>query len=169
MPRGAVVRAAVLLLALAAGCVGPSSEANSLVVEQEVRRLLLPFQTRRGLVCDELLIEITANFNEMVTRPAAVNTQSQRVTRRIGDGFVEYQWLNLVGTLESHFLFRIVGAEGHDVALNEFAALQSVRLRVLEEGALTFRISARGNVTVDEAGRQRDVQEFRIVDGRVEG
>ncbi len=162
------MRAAVLLLALAAGCVGPSSEANPLMVEQEVRRLLLPFQTRRGLVCDELLIEITANFNEMVTRPT-VNTQSQRLTQQIGDGFVEYQWLNLVGTLESHFLFRIVGAEGHDVALNEFAALQSVRLRVLEEGTLTFRITARGNVTVDEAGRQRNVQEFRIVDGRVEG
>ncbi len=168
MPRPTASGTAVLLLVLATSCLGGANEANPLLVEQEVRRLLLPFQTQRGLVCDELLIEITANFNEMVTRPA-VNTRSQRANQQIGDGFVEYQWVNLVGTLESHFLFRIVGAEGHDVALNEFAALQSVRLRVLEEGTLTFRITARGNVTVDEAGRQRNVQEFRIVDGRVEG
>ncbi len=163
MPNGAVSGSAVLLLTLATGCVGGANEANPRVVEQEVRRLLLPFQTQRGLVCDELLIEITANFNEMVTRPA-VNTNQQ-----IGDGFVEYQWVNLVGTLENHFLFRIDGIEGHDVALNEFAVLQSARLRILEEGNLTFRITAWGNVTVHEAGRQRDVQEFRIVDGRVEG
>ena len=168
MPKGAVSGSAVLLLTLATGCVGGANEANPRVVEQEVRRLLLPFQTQRGLVCDELLIEITANFNEMVTRPA-VNTRSQRANQQIGDGFVEYQWVNLVGTLESHFLFRIDGIEGHDVALNEFAVLQSARLRILEEGNLTFRITARGNVTVNEAGRQRDVQEFRIVDGRVEG
>ena len=103
MPKGAVSGSAVLLLTLATGCVGGANEANPRVVEQEVRRLLLPFQTQRGLVCDELLIEITANFNEMVTRPA-VNTNQQ-----IGDGFVEYQWVNLVGTLENHFLFRIDG------------------------------------------------------------
>ncbi len=158
----------MLLLLLATSCLGGANEANPLLVEQEVRRLLLPFQTQRGLVCDELLIEITANFNPMVTRPA-VNIQTQRTDQEIGDGFVEYQWMSLVGTLESHFLLRIVGVEGHDVALNEFAALQSVRLRVLEEGNLTFRITARGNVTVQEAGLRRDVQEYRIVDGRVEG
>ena len=91
MPKGAVSGSTVLLLTLATGCVGGANEANPRVVEQEVRRLLLPFQTQRGLVCDELLIEITANFNEMVTRPA-VNTQSQRANQQIGDGFVEYQW-----------------------------------------------------------------------------
>ncbi len=161
-------RFALLLLVLFAGCGAAAVEANPALVDLEVRRLLLPFQVRRGVVCDELLIEITANFNEMVSRPAA-GARRQRMTRLVGDGYVEYQWLDLANLPENYFLFRIVGTEDHQVAANEFAALQSARLRVYEGGQeLTFRVTARGQVTVEESGQRRELQEYRIDDGRVD-
>ena len=52
---------------------------------------------------------------------------------------------------------------------NDFAALQSARLRVYEGGReLTFRVTARGQVTVEELGQRRELQEYRIDDGRVD-
>ena len=161
-------RFALLLLVMFTGCTAAAVEANPALVDLEVRRLLLPFQVRRGVVCDELFIEITANFNEIVTRPAA-GARSQRMTRQVGDGYVEYQWVDLAGRPEDYFLFRIVGSEDHPVAANEFAALRSARLRVYEGGQeLTFRVTARGQVTVKESGQSREVQEYRIDDGRVD-
>ena len=163
-----MARPAVLVLALAAGCAGGATEASPALVDQEVRRLLLPFQMARGVVCDELYIEITANFNEMVSHPA-VDAESQRMTRLLGDGYVEYQWVNVIDRPQNHFLFRIVGTEDHQVATNDFAALRSARLRVYEGGhELTFRVTAEGEVTVAEAGLQRELPEYRIDDGRVD-
>jgi hypothetical protein len=166
-----VPRVAVVLLALGGACVSGSTAADPLAVDQEVSRLLRPFQIDRGVVCDELLIEITANFNEMVGHPA-VDPRSQRLTRTVREGFVDYHWVNLPGAPPGHFLFKIVGTEQHGVAPTEFAALQSARLRVYGGGhELTFGVIARGQVTAEEAtaqGRERrDVEEFRIADGKV--
>lgn len=161
-------RFALLLLVMFAGCTAAAVEANPALVDLEVRRLLLPLQVPRGVVCDELYIEITANFNEMVSRPAA-SARGQRMTHQVGDGYVEYQWVDLANLPEDYFLFQIVGTEDHQVVANDFAALQSARLRVYEGGReLTFRVTARGQVTVEELGQRRELQEYRIDDGRVD-
>ena len=151
-----------------AGCTAAAVEVNPALVDLEVRRLLLPFQAPRGVVCDELYIEITANFNEMVSRPAA-SARGQRMTHQVGDGYVEYQWVDLANLPEDYFLFQIVGTEDHQGVANDFAALQAARLRVYEGGReRTFRGTARGQVTVEELGQRRELQEYRIDDGRVD-
>lgn len=145
------------LVAILIGCAGPTLATPEQIRAAE-QPLDAPFQEKRAVVADDLLLELSANFYDTVSLPAlqAELHELQRV--KTGD-HDEYRWTNKSGGVEVPLRFAL-GA-------TEYAILERATLRVMHAGPMTLRSVASGHVIVDAAAGMSQLQEFRIEDGLV--
>lgn len=146
-------------------------------IAQEKLRLLQPFLEQREIGCDTLLIELSPIFDANVTRPA-LDPLLHRRDKRSTDAYDETEWVNLGGDPAAAFRVQVVGADleaelasGRPTSVSQgtiFTVLRSVTVRV-HRGLREFTLDARaqGEVLVLERGQVRELQEFRVHDGRV--
>jgi hypothetical protein len=161
----------VVVVGVLAGCAGTPATAEQQQLAE--RRLLQPFLQPIEVGCGELQLDITANFNVNVGRPA-IDAQMHTATKERGPGYVESVWTNKTGDMASAFVVTV----GEAAQITEtgvvqgprttFTVVNQVRLRVYEERrSLTLNAVAAGPfVFVKEAaGAPREVKEFAVVDG----
>ena len=131
------------------------------VIEREADQVLAAYQEPWAVVCDDLVVEITANFYETVSHPA-VDASLHSRTQDDGEKVRTTRWVNRRGGLQG--AFRIA------IGATTFAAVRSLELRVLKgTHAFTLDASATGNVTVRRGdGAPRDAALFRIRDGKTD-
>lgn len=165
------MKSAIAWLCVLAGSCAGYQQASPEQVEQEERRLLRPFTSGIEVGCNELVVELTANFNDNVSRPA-VDPRLHRVQRSEGEGYKEVQWINLAGDLAGAFTVTVGEPdrfeEGGYVRGNEtrFTVLRGVRIRIWEgRRPMTLEAMAEGDVVVLDGGNPRDLEEYRVVDG----
>jgi hypothetical protein len=140
-----------------AACGSPRLASREEVAAAE-RRLDAPFLEQRGVLGDELVIEVSPNFDRAVVRPA-VHRDLHGLELEKGEDRDEYRWSNNGGGMEMPLRFSIGGTE--------FAILHRATLRVLRRGPMQLSSVVTGNVLVDERGALTRAQEFRIEDGAV--
>jgi len=171
---GMVVLGALWLVP--AGCAAvPASDGQ--VAETE-RRLIAPFLRGTEVGCNELLVEMTGNFNTHVGQPA-LDRRAHTMRHEAGDDYIEKIWTNTLGQTKSAFVVTIgepgkITERGMVRGPNTtFTVVNQVRLRIYQgRHAVTLKAYARGDrVVVREASvaRHRDVREFVIEDGVLKG
>lgn len=158
----------LLLGLVACGAVPASPEQQA----QAERRLLLPFLAERSVGCDQLLVELTGNFDANVARPA-VDPQRHEFRREVGDGFVDLVWTNRSGAPEAAFKTTIgeptqATAEGWKAGRGtRFEVVNQLRVRVFEgRRELTLRATTVGDYALVQEGkaRPRDLRRYCIPD-----
>lgn len=156
----------LLLAACSATPATPEQQA------QAERRLLLPFLAERKVGCDQLLVELTGNFDANVTRPA-VDPRLHEFRREVGDGFVDLVWTNRSGAPDGAFE-AIVGEKMQEGEQGwrpgrgtHFRIVNQLRVRVFEgRRELTLRATTTGDYALVQDGRNRprDLRRFCIPD-----
>lgn len=167
---GSVPRAIGLLSLLLAAC--GSTPATPEQQAQAERRLLVPFLAERVVGCDQLLIELTGNFDANVTRPA-VDAKLHDFRREVGDGFVDLVWTNRSGAPDGAFA-TIVGEKLQEGEQGwrpgrgtRFRVVNQLRVRVFEgRRELTLRATTTGDYALVQDGKSkpRDLRRFCIPD-----
>ena len=164
--------AAVLVLVacgLAASCSSaPVTEEKVSVVSG---RLLAPYLSGNEVGCDELVVEMTANFYPNVGRPST-DPRLHKVVRTRKDGFDETTYLNLTGAPEGAFVVTVgeldaMGEKGWVKGRRTtFTVLQAFTMRT-PVGTHEHRLDAeaKGAPFMREAGKVRELREFRIEGG----
>lgn len=147
------------LAAVLVGCAGAKRVTPQEISAAE-RPLDAPFQQKRSIVADNLLLELSANFYDAVALPA-LQAELHELQREKTDEHDEYRWINKSGGVEVPLRFAL-GA-------TEYAILEKATLRVMHRGPMTLRSVASGHVIVivDAAADMSQLQEFRIEDGLV--
>lgn len=158
----------LLLGLVACGGVPASPEQQA----QAERRLLLPFLAERSVGCDQLLVELTGNFDANVSRPA-VDPQRHDFRREVGDGFVDLVWTNRTGAPEAAFKIA-VGERTQETEQGwkagrgtRFEVVNQLRVRVFEgRRELTLRATTVGDYALVQEGktRPRDRRRYCIPD-----
>ncbi|MEY4675235.1 MAG: hypothetical protein RL148_3019 [Planctomycetota bacterium] len=158
-------------LSCAASCSSaPVTEEKVAVVSS---RLLAPYLGGTEVGCDELVVEMTANFYPNVGRPST-DPRLHKVVRTRKDGFDETTYLNLTGAPEGAFVVTVgeldsMGDKGWVKGKRTtFTVLQAFTMRT-PVGTHEYRLDAeaKGAPFVREDGKVRDLREFRIRDGMV--
>lgn len=129
------------MAALLGGC------SNQPVSREEVAlaeaRLRAPYQEQRTVVCDTLVMDVSANFHAEVSQPG-VQAGVHDFTRSSDDGDDVYTWTSR-GGLQSPLRFHIGNLE--------LVALSTATLRVRGSGKdLALNTAASGNVTEAKTG-----------------
>lgn len=139
-----------LVLPLLTGC------ASTGVPEQQVKaeeaRLLQPFQADRTVVADEVHIDLSANLDDEVARPAAGK-------RSLEDGDIVFRWITPPG-MQTPLRFQIGNTR--------LFAMRSATLRVRGSGkpvALAAQAVGQATEAVGN-GSPVDCSEVKIEDGR---
>lgn len=164
--------ATAALALIAAACA--SATATPEQVEATEQRLVEPFLTGTEVGCNELLVEMTGNFNTHVSQPA-LDPGAHTMRHEAGPDYIDKIWTNTLGRPASAFVVSI-GEPGQitDRGIvrgprTTFTVTNEVRLRIYQgRKALTLKAYARGErVVVREAtlARVRDVREFVVEDG----
>lgn len=160
---------ALAVCGLAASCSsGPVTEEKVSVVSS---RLLAPYLTGNEVGCDELVVEMTANFYPNVGRPST-DPRLHKVVRTRKDGFDETTYLNLTGAPEGAFVVAVgeldaIGEKGWVKGRRTtFTVLQAFTMRT-PVGTHEYRLDAeaKGAPFVREDGKLRELREFRIQGG----
>jgi len=138
-------------------CAGPKL-ATPEEIEAAEAPLDAPFQQKRAIVADDLLLELSANFYDAVGLPA-LQPELHELQRATDGDHDEYRWTNKSGGVEVPLRFAL--------GETEYAILRNATLRVMHRGPMTLRSVASGHVIVDAATGMSNLQEFRIEDGVV--
>jgi len=159
-------------LFVVAGCNSPPVSRER--VQEVEHRFLAPLLTGAEVGCNELLVEMTGNFNPYVSQPAR-DPRAHTFRREAGDGFTEMIWTNTLGRPQASFVVTI-GEPGEMTPggmmrgqSTKFTVMNQVRVRVYEgRHAVTLKVHAGGELVVvrqaNGAG-SRDVREFVVEDG----
>jgi hypothetical protein len=167
------MRSSALLVCLIWSACAGTEPADPRVVAAETRRLLAPYLAGQRIGCDELRIEMTANFSTHVSRPA-VDPVRHRFVRRKGDGFDELEWLNLGADPAAAFTVIVSEADLEaEIASGRpgprqgttFTVVRAVRMKVFTGRELTLGARATGDVFVLAGAETRELREFEIRDG----
>ncbi len=154
---------------LAAAC--SSGPVTDEAVSAVSGRLLEPYLSGREVGCDELVVEMTANFYPNVGRPST-DPRLHKVVRTRKDGFDETTYLNLTGAPEGAFVVAVgeldaMGEKGWVKGRRTtFTVLQAFTMRT-PVGTHAYRLDAeaKGAPFVREDGKVRELREFRVVGG----
>jgi hypothetical protein len=145
----------VLVLALY-GC--QSSQVDPEVRHREEQRLLAPFTQPRAVLGNDVVIECTANFDAEIARPA-ISPAMHQMTRKKGDGYDEYRYLNKSGGLQFPFRFQI--------GKTSVTALESAVLRIRTgRSAMALKVEATGLVSVGVDQRVEKPARWLVEDGK---
>ena len=145
------------VLAWCGGCASAPREVPAEEVARAEARLLVPYKAARTVVCDHLDIDISPNFDSVVSRPAT-SPQLHKVSRKEDGDDTVVSWTSN-GGLQQPLRFQ-VGAI-------DFAVLQTASLRVRGgRTGLVLSTSASGRVTETQDGASlRNWNEIQIQDG----
>ncbi|MCR9247600.1 MAG: hypothetical protein NXI31_21455 [bacterium] len=169
--------AALLVGLVAAGCAsGPVAPED---VEQTEKALLQPFLVNKTVRCNELLIEMTGNFNQFVGQPAVDPRVHEMRHEQAQDGsYIDKIWTNRMGLSRGAMTIAVGELPEYTPTgiklgpRTTFSVTHEVRLRIHQRThAMTLKATASGErVVVQEArGRPRAVREFVIADGVLGG
>jgi hypothetical protein len=159
---------ALSLLLAACGTTPATPEQQA----QAERRLLIPFLADRSVGCDQLLVELTGNFDANVTRPA-VDARLHDFRREVGEGFVDLVWTNRSGAPAGAFQTIVgekvqEGEQGWRLGRGtRFRVVNQLRVRVFEgRRELTLRATTTGDYALVQDGKSkpRDLRRFCIPD-----
>lgn len=162
----------VVLATLAAACSAPPASPE--MTAQAERRLLAPFLRKQVVVCDELVVDMTANFDNCVTSPG-VDRELHRFDVQRSGGATEMVWTNISGLEAGWFTIAIREAPAPDdvsgksgphtvyKVLNRF-------VRRIRGGELGLTASATGGevMLVEDGGPVQRRREFTIANGGVQ-
>ncbi|MCA8954323.1 MAG: hypothetical protein KDE27_32745 [Planctomycetes bacterium] len=169
---------AALCVLVGGGCAGTPPSAADL--DRNEQAMLAPFLVDRSVGCNELLIEMTGNFNDYVGQPALdPNAHTMRLESGsdAGGSYIEKVWTNTMGRTE--FAFGIAVGEPGEFGpkgmvfgpRTRFTIVNQLRIRTYQgRHAVTLKARAGGERVVvkdHDSGRTRDVREFVIEDGEL--
>lgn len=157
---------------LCAACSSAPASPEQVRLTQE--QMIAPFLRGTEVGCNELLVEMTGNFNPYVGQPA-IDPSAHAMRHEQGDGYIDKVWTNTLGRPQTSFVVTI-GQPGEITErgmmrgpTTKFIVMNQVRLRIYSgRRPVTLKAYARGDlVVVREAAMQRarDVREFVIEDG----
>ena len=162
---------AVLLATLGACAAPPASPEMTAQAEQ---RLLAPFLDDRVIVCDELVVDMTGNFDKCVTTPG-VDRELHRFDVQRHDDVIEKTWSNLSGLEAGWFTVTIRQAPAADDVSGKFGPHTTYKVlnryvRRTRGGALGLSATASGEqvMVVHRGGPVQKRREFAIADGVVQ-
>ena len=123
----------VALMGALAGC--GTTPATPAQLEATEQRLVAPFLTGTEVGCNELLVEMTGNFNPYVSQPA-LDPNAHKMRLEEGDGFIDKVWTNTLGRPQTSFVVAI--GEPSQVtdrgmmrgATTRFTVMNQFRLRI---------------------------------------
>ena len=165
-----------LVAVLVSACASSGQPADPKAIEAETERLLAPYLTGTEVGCNELLIEMTGNFNEYVFQPALdTNAHTLRHEGAPDGTYIDKIWTNTLGRRDMPFIVSV--GEPPDVTRpgevagqrTTFTVTNQVRLRIYQ-GRHPWTLNANGTgetVVVWPRGRRDGppAREFLIEDG----
>lgn len=148
---------AALAMAVLLGACASAEPVSKVEVAAAKQQFLLPYLEKRAVVADRLGIEISANFDGEVARPA-VHPELHSFSRTTENGDDVYRWGSRGGP-QSPLRFRIGNTD--------LVALKTATLRVRGSGkAYALTTVAAGSVTELAGGAEsRSFAEIRVEEG----
>ncbi|MCB9877423.1 MAG: hypothetical protein H6835_07480 [Planctomycetes bacterium] len=169
--RGRLVVGLIAMLPSLGSC--GATPATTEMTTQEERRLLAPFLAQRLVVCDELVVDMSGNFDKCVTTPG-VDRELHRFDVREQDGVIEKVWTNITGLQAGWFSITIREAPAPDDVSGKLGPHTTYKVlnrftRRTRGGTMGLSAVATGEqVLVEETrGQVQKLREFTIADGVV--
>lgn len=139
-----------LLGSALAACGGGAEQVPEVapdLVEAVRTPLLQPYRKERQVLCDHMVLEVTANFLQDLSQPGH-DPSLHQFTQDDKEGMTEYRWLNPRGEEGSPFRFF--------VQQTEVVVVYSARLRILTgTRPMTLDLKAQGDCAIYHKAEDR--------------